>query len=317
MKIKNLRFFCDLLNNKIKNSSTILIVSHTKPDPDCLFSQLALYSIFKKKYPKKEFILFNKNYFYQKDILKNINNDLILIKNKIEKLPSEIDLIIGIEITDEERLGLDKKFIDYSKIFIIDHHQSFSFKKSIYYLDKKSESCSIIIFKIAKIFNSKIDLKFKINILSGIIGDTVAFRYVSNKETFKILEELYDKRINLFSIIKNIYGLKFNEFKRILLLVDKIKLVRNKKLMFVYLENNKKIKKIGSFLEYLRLIKEIETIVFLVNKKDKIYGSLRSEKIDVSKIAKKLGGGGHKKSAGFVTNLPVKKIFRIILSYLN
>jgi phosphoesterase RecJ-like protein len=317
MKIDNLNKFCKKLKSKLENSSKILIVSHRKPDPDCLFSQLALYYLLKKNYPTKTIILFNKDYFYEKDILKNINDDLKLIQNKINESPNEIDLIIGIETTDEERLGLEKKFIDYNKVFIIDHHASFSIKESVYYLEENADSCSVIIFKLAEFFNFKLTSKFKLNILTGIIGDTVGLRYIKNKETFKILEKLYDEKIDLFAIIKKIYGFKFSEFKKLIFLIDKIKIYYKKRFMLIYLEKNKRIKRLGSFLEYLRLITDIETIALLVKKKNKIYGSLRSEKINVGQIAKKLGGGGHKYSAGFISELSVKKIVKYILNNLE
>ncbi|MCS7184050.1 MAG: DHHA1 domain-containing protein [Patescibacteria group bacterium] len=317
MKIKDLRGLIKILKSKINSANNILIVSHTKPDPDCLFSQLALYYLLKNKYPKKKFLLFNRDYIYEKDILKDINRDLRFIKNSVHLSPNEVDLIIAIEPTDLERLGLEEKFIDYRKIIVIDHHKSFSLKKSLYYLEEKTECCSIIIFKIAKALKFKPNLKFKISILSGIIGDTVALRYIRNKETFLILSKIYDKKINIFKIIKHIYGFNWNDFKKINFYLNKIKLNKKKKCLLIYLNNNKKLKKSGSFIEFLRLIKEVETIIFLTQKDNQIYGSLRSEKVDVSEIAKKFNGGGHKNSAGFTTDLPAKKVIRLILNNIK
>ncbi|GIW66070.1 MAG: phosphoesterase RecJ domain-containing protein [Candidatus Parcubacteria bacterium] len=313
MKIKNLSQLAKFLDSKIKESKNILIVSHTNPDPDCLFSQLSLYYILKYRYPNKNFILFNKDYNYQKDNLKIINNDLRLIVNSLSCRKDDIDLIIGIEITNEERFGLIKDLIDYNKIIIIDHHNSFSLKSCYYYLEANSESCSIIIFKLANYFNFKKDLKFKINILSGIIGDTVGFRYIINRKTFLILSQIFDEKIKVFFLIKQIFGFNFFELKKITKLIDQIKIYKKKKLLVIFLSKNNKFKKINSFLEYLRLIKEIEVIVLLKEKRGKIYGSLRSERVDVSQIAQKFNGGGHKNSAGFVSNLPVKKIINFIL----
>jgi phosphoesterase RecJ-like protein len=318
MKISNLKSFCYLLNKNLKSASKILIISHLKPDPDCLFSQLSLYYLLKSQFKNKEFVLYNKDYLYEKDNLKLILDDLKIIKNRINDDLDNFDLIIGIEITDENRFGLEQKISNYQKVFIIDHHQSFSLKKANYYLDKNSESCSIIIYKIAKYFKFQPTLNFKISIWGGIIGDTVGLRYIKNKNTFKILEEIYDKKINIFKIIKNIYGFTYTDFKKIFSLLNKIKfkIFKNKKLLLIYFDN-KKIKKLSSFIEYLRLIKDIETIVILNKKGDQITGSLRSENVDVNLIAKALGGGGHKNSSGFTSSLPLRKIVKYILSEIK
>ncbi|GIW66443.1 MAG: MGPA protein [Candidatus Parcubacteria bacterium] len=314
MRIKNINQLFSILDNKLRSADNILIISHTNPDPDCLFSQISLYYLLKFKYPQKKFFLFNKDYIYEKDILKLFNNDLILIKNNLNQDLEYFDLVIGIEITDEKRFGLEEKFIDYNKILIIDHHKSFSLKKCYYYLEENSESCSIIIFKLAKLFQFKLNLKFRLSILVGIIADTVGFRYLVNKETFLILSQIFDKRINIFKIVKGIYGFNFSDLKKFNYLINNIKINRKKKALIIFINENKKFKKINSFLEYFRLIKEIEIIILLKQKKDKIYGSLRSEKTDVSKIAKKLGGGGHKNSAGFISDLSAKRIIRVILN---
>lgn len=43
--------------------------------------------------------------------------------------------------------------------------------------------------------------------------------------------------------------------------------------------------------------------------KKRYYVSLRSKEADVSEIAKKLGGGGHKLASGFVTDIPISDLF--------
>jgi phosphoesterase RecJ-like protein len=57
----------------------------------------------------------------------------------------------------------------------------------------------------------------------------------------------------------------------------------------------------GDIVSFLLTLSGVRVALFLHEKDDQVKGSLRtnSDKIDVSKIAKKWGGGGHKKAAGF------------------
>ena len=76
----------------------------------------------------------------------------------------------------------------------------------------------------------------------------------------------------------------------------------------------------GAKVEFV-LLKNIEGVkvmgIFLVDN-DKIFGEFKANAdIDISKLAIQLGGGGHKKSAGFTSTLSLEKVLEISKDYIK
>jgi phosphoesterase RecJ-like protein len=289
--MNKLKKFLGRLLEDINKSKDILIASHIEPDIDCLASQLGLYYILKDKFKNKKFYLYNKD-FKNLEILK----DFKLIKNK---LPKKSDLVIGIEPSSIERLGIEKT---NSKIYIIDHHKYLDKDyKENFYIDENSESCAEIVYEIAKILKYKIDEKFRKIILIGALGDSGWIRYAKNKKTLKLISELYDEKISLRNLYKSIFGLSLKEFHLLNEILESGEFFKKEKIFIGYIEsekikNNETLRKI---IYLLTMVKEVSTFVLIEKRKDEIYVHLRSDEINVGKIAKKFGGGGHKFSSGF------------------
>ena len=98
----------------------------------------------------------------------------------------------------------------------------------------------------------------------------------------------------------------------------------NKKLVYYFMSKDTLDKYNGrkedteGIVEKLISFKEAEVSLFL--REDKIgviKGSMRSKHdIDVNKIASIFGGGGHRKAAGFTSELPAEEIIKKVLERL-
>ena len=150
-------------------------------------------------------------------------------------------------------------------------------------------------------------------LLTGIYFDTGGFRHQNTtNEVLSIVSELLKKGARLNKITENIDNQRpISLFKLWGIALDRLRL--NKKYgLSVSVITMEDIEKAGATEE------EISGLVNLLNSApessvalllcesfgDKIKGSLRTEsdQIDISKLAKSLGGGGHKKAAGFTIN---------------
>lgn len=311
--VKNFPKFVKLLTENIKNKN-ILIVSHINPDPDTLGSQIALWYIFKNIAKASKIHLYNKDIKNEKTLskflpeIKYINNFLPL---------KFYDVIIGLEPSSFERLGL--KNIAFNKLFIIDHHlsfnaQSFENFNSYIYFDPKADSCTQIIYQIAKRNKLQLDLKIKKAILIGILSDTLFFRYAKNKEIFKVIYEIFDKNLKMRDIYKVLFNFEIKDKKIIEKVLTKIKFYKNKKTALIDLSDFKIDKeKRGIFYEILRCFHNIDIYIFIVKVKNQYEFHLRSDAFDVSKIAKKFKGGGHKNASAFTTSNNKNKVIKEIL----
>ena len=75
------------------------------------------------------------------------------------------------------------------------------------------------------------------------------------------------------------------------------------------------------FKKMVPILKNIENVdvmgIFLIDN-DKVFGEFKANAdIDVSKLAIKLGGGGHKNSAGFTSMLKLEDVLEISKDYIK
>ncbi len=314
--VKNLKKFAKLLLENIPNKK-ILIVSHINPDPDTLGSQIALWHIFKKINKASKVHLYNRD-------VKQIENLLSFLPslNYVNNSSLEFyDAIIALEPSNFERLGLlNTKF---NKLFVIDHHHSFnqeSFKQfdGYIYFDPEADACTSIIYKLAKIYNIELNLESKKAILVGILSDTLFLRYAKNKETLKIIYDVFEENIKMKEIYKILFSFEIKDKEMIKKVFLKIKFYKNKKTAVIDLSNLKINKeKRGILYEFFRFFKDIDIYIFIAKEKKQYEFHLRSDIFDVSKLAKKFKGGGHKNASAFSSSTDKDKVIKEILKQIK
>ncbi|MCW1311463.1 MAG: DHH family phosphoesterase [Candidatus Parvarchaeota archaeon] len=305
----SIRKFCNNLLKEISKSKNILIASHVDPDIDALSSEIALFYILKKKFKNKNFFLFNPDKI--KEFLE-INPDFKLIKNKLPAV--KIDILIAVDTSDIERLNINNLLkIQNPKLFVLDHHTYVGKWNGNIYIDKNAESVAEILYDLVENLNIKFDDRIKKNILLGILGDSGFLRFAKNKKVLEILPKLYTPKISLRKMYKNLFGFNISDFKILNKLLLKGELRNN--ILWCYF-NNKNNKSLRKIIYFLTMLKEAHTFILIEKIKNQFYVHLRSDKINVGRIAKRFNGGGHKFSAGFKTNIPISKLKKKILKLI-
>ena len=305
-----------MLDNEIKKlisvinkSQKILLVTHRNPDGDAIGSILAVQNFLKPL--NKEVISFcitkpAENFNY----LQNIEN----IENNPADLDNQYDLVILLDCGD---LGMSKISDKLKQIKFkfgmanIDHHYTNSKYGDINVVIPKASSTAEIIYQIMKISRIKITPAIATALLTGIVTDTGNFAYRSTtKQSIETASRLLSIGADFEGISKaNVYNKTINILKLWGIVMRRIAF--NKKLKMVTTAlfkkdlddlnlNEEAGEGISNYLNNLSkknkfslLLKEYET--------GKVKGSLRTTRddVDVSVIAKKFGGGGHQKAAGF------------------
>lgn len=290
----------------IKKSKNILINVHRNPDLDSIGSATALYQALIKIFGKQATLVcpheIPENFKFLKgaDKVKTIDfssfdfssYDLFLITDS-----GSYDIVTG---SKEIKLPNIKKIV-------IDHHQTNLFSDvEIKLYDEIAATCEII-------YQMFVDWKIKINsymatsLFSGIAGDTVFFKYGENtKLTFKIATELLDKGADKNKLVDQVFD-SF-DFDLVQMIGEFLRNLKKGKGFVYSIMENKTYEKFGKLRGaretvanlFARSIKGFDFGIMAVEyEKDKFAVSFRSKSdTDVSVIAKKLGGGGHKNAAG-------------------
>ncbi|MCS7083979.1 MAG: bifunctional oligoribonuclease/PAP phosphatase NrnA [Aquificaceae bacterium] len=281
-------------------SGKILVASHENPDADTLGSALALYRFLKLK--GKDVIVGCKDSVpYFLDFLPDVEN--------LKRLPieEEFDIAIVVDASGFYRLGAN---VNCKRRARIDHHIGGEFYGELDYIDPNAPSTTSLIHRLLKHWDeSKIDEKIAQNLYVGLATDTGFFRYSNTTaEVFSLAAELTQKGADPHLTHK-----MFSErepLRRIELLkkvLETLEVYENG-LVAGILVYSKFLSETGcfysdteGFVSFPRSLEGVEVAFALIERPEEGLWkvSLRSKgKVDVAKIAQKLGGGGHIYASG-------------------
>lgn len=290
----------DEVKKKIESAHSITILSHINPDADTLGTALGIYALLSKDKSKKvEVVNASTALPLYLDFLPNFKK----IKHHMDYVDS---LIVSCDCGSVDRLGFDLEGRD---IINIDHHQSNTGYGSINVVITEYASASQVAFALFKELYA-VEADAATCFYAALLSDTRYFTTTSvNEEVFKAAKSLvkagalpdeiayhFTQRRSLSSLRlleKALASLSlYHEAKIATLMVTKKEIA----------QSGATIPDMEGIVDYGRSLATVEISLFAMELDDGIRISLRSEKVDVSKVAMAFGGGGHKVAAGFTLN---------------
>lgn len=298
----------------IKNAKQILLVTHEKPDGDAIASACAMAEIL--EFNKKEFTIFCLDAPpYQYDFLPHLE------KFNINYNFSQVDLIIILDCGSLKRTNLEKEINERTKnqtVIEFDHHSKIDSYADIEFKISEAASTTEILYQFLKINKIKINKNLANCILTGIITDTANFLYPStSSQTINIASEMLSLGAKLSQIMENT---RRNKSLVAMKMWGKAmsNLRINKKYNFAVsvllkedIDDNLSEEDIEGISGFLSNLENVSGLMFLREQKDgKIKGSLRTsnDNVDISRLARILGGGGHAKASGFTLEEKIEKV---------
>ena len=294
------------IKKRIEEAVNILVVSHHDPDGDALGSSLGL-SLFLNSIEKKTTV-------YNRDKCPEYLNfiDSSNLVNSIENISDDFDLILLLDLNDFERTGEDMSIYlknTQTDIIVIDHHQNPKIKTNFSLIDVNSSSTGILIYNLILSFGQPINNLIATLLLTTIITDTSSFRNSNtNSEALRVASEL----INLGANIQLINSSLLNERSLNKLLLEKEILLNHEfysdihtLISFCTTENYKSTnttkEQSEGIANFLLNHKEVKIGIFIRQiSKNSWKVSMRTDGfINLSLLANKFDGGGHKNASGF------------------
>ena len=296
----------------------IYIAGHIKPDQDSVCSGLAL-ARWLNSFGKSAKVLLKKG---DESIIDWINDDGFITF----EVTDENYNFIALDVNEMNRLGIFYEDFKKAKYSInIDHHQG-----NLYEADKTlsipgiSSTCEIIYEIIKPKKDEELSLKICEELYSGMMNDTNCFSRRLSNNTLKIAQILINRGIDYQNIIKKTFSNRtMYQFKALAKIVSEMQYdgfyyaVVDKSIEeFKELTHNQIVKQIA---EELRKIEGIDLLVILIKDKGTIVGKVMTNiSENANKIAELMGGGGHKKEAGFsISDIEVSDIIRKIKEYIK
>jgi len=300
---------------KIEQAKNILLVIHERPDSDALASVCAIMDFLISL--KKNFLAYCyhspgpqfKYLVHLEKIISEKNFDF-----------SDFDLIITIDCGSITRTKLENEINNKKeRQFIIefDHHQKTSDYSNLEIRNPEAVSTTEILYDFFKINKIKINKNIATCILTGILTDTANFLYPATTEkSIKISSEMLALGAQLPVIMENNYRNKSLAAMKVwgsainnLEINQKYNIACSVLTEKELIESGITEEELDGISGFLSNLYGVNAIMLLREEKNKIKGSLRAQHpdVDVSRLARILGGGGHTKSAGFEIKSDLQK----------
>ncbi|WP_147612365.1 DHH family phosphoesterase [Treponema pectinovorum] len=281
------------------------IAGHKEPDGDCVYSCLAMGEILSKM--NLEYQLINAGPFKRNEIAETASFFTSTPQFLSEPERKKTGLII-LDCSEMHRLGEIDGDLSNLDTFTIDHHLTADVKENCI-IDSTAPATCCLLQQLYEKFIGDLDKKTATYIFLGQSTDTGYFKFLGSDSQLVFLQtaRLVKAGVNPREIYDKITGGRPYSTRKLLgVLLTRAERACNDKLVITWetLEDTKKFGQEGrdsdSLYSILLSTTGVEVVVFL--RQDTEFtctAGLRSKKdCDVSAIAAKFGGGGHKNASG-------------------
>ncbi len=288
----------------INSSESFVISTHISPEGDAVGSSLGL-ALSLKSMGKK---------------VRVINTDPVpeflafLPGTGMVELSDEIDGRHDVWVVvdcEPERTGIknhDGPPVDV--VVNIDHHVTNPKTADVFWVDPEAAAAGEMVYDLLDAMGAPIDKEIATNLYTAIFTDTGSFRYSNtDKDALTKSGRLLEYGVNPWEISENVYETKsFRRMKLLGLVLSRIEISGDGRLSWVrvledyYRQTGTTAEDTDGFINYPRAVKGVEVaLLFREAGNGRVKVSFRSKgRVDVSRLAESLGGGGHPNAAGAV-----------------
>lgn len=297
-EFKTLRFV-------LERAEAVLLVAHKRPDPDTVGANLALKYYLEEQgkhvsiacydpFPENLSALFHADFFHPDQL------DL-----------ASFDAVIAADSVDRGFHLFRDRFDERQVITLIDHHPDIDLTADIVMIDPKYSSSSELVYLFFMHIQAHISKDIATALLTGILFDTGNFKHSSvSPQVMDIASHLMKLGAPLTKISNTIFTNKnISAMKLWGLAFEKVKFIPQTGLLVTAVTRSDIDECEATPDDVYQVASILSTVpearfALVLSERDEttVRGSLRSSEyhgVDVSAIAHRLGGGGHKLASGF------------------
>jgi bifunctional oligoribonuclease and PAP phosphatase NrnA len=306
----------------IRERDRFLVTTHENPDGDALGSLLAT-----------------------KLMLEQLGKDVVIYLAGEVPMPREYQfmelgelrreppgdsserVLVAVDSANERRLGPDPSVLNGAPLVIdIDHHHDNTRFGHLNHIVGNASSTGEILFDLVKELGVELTPEIAEALYIAIVTDTGRFQYANTTaKSLRLAAELVEAGADVHRVFQGVYeNVAFAKLKLIARALEHARVYEGGRVVISHLEKDD-FDTAGAeepysegIIDLLRAVEGAE-IAALIREPPTRNGptrrvSLRTtgERLDVSAIARKSGGGGHPQAAGFSSEAPLEEIIEFI-----
>ncbi len=239
--------------------------------------------------------------------------------------PDDFDGAIIMECPSTDRTGL-AEFLTDLPLINIDHHLGNEHYGSVNWVDTAAPAVGEMVFRIARAMNLTIGRDVANALYLTLVTDTGGFRFSNTTAAaFDAAGELVREGASPETISKWLYESQPESVLRLVAEMLQTLEIHAEGLVATAWLTHEMVERAGAgpgdsegLIDYPRSIEGVEAVAMFRQLEDGNFKvSLRSRgQVDVEKIARRLGGGGHKNAAGFSSQKTREELFALTVGTL-
>lgn len=310
---------------KMRSYERVLIFPHIHPDGDALGSSGALCKAL-RLLDIEAYVLVDEDFPHNLNFL---DEDVSTFNTEVFNGFDYLAVMVDCSDTSRILNRLDA-FKSAKERIVIDHHITASpdFKPDLMRVEPDSAATGELVYYIINELGITMNQYIAYAIFTAITTDTGNFQHQNTTaRSHEIAAALYDvEGFNSKPVSNLIYNRdSLNSFELEKLVMESIKIYEKGRIVIAFItkemlkETNTDMSETDRFITKLMTIDEVEIAAILKENEENLTKvSLRAKSYaDVSKIADKFGGGGHKRAAGFNLSVPPMEALSLFIDDLE
>jgi len=312
----------DRVVDAIRMNDRFVVAAHENPDGDALGSMLA--TTLGLRATGKDAVMFLSGTAPTPGEYRFLDLDGLS-----RELPGDVGdrVLLAVDCANERRIGPDNDPVERPKLVLnVDHHHDNSRFGDVNLVVDEASSTSEIVRDILRELDVALTPAIAEALYVGLVTDTGRFQYTNTTpKALRLAAELVETGADVHGIFRHVYEtVQFAKLKLLARARERAELFAGGGLVVSYLLKED-FAAVGAeepysegIIDSLRAVEGSE-MVALIREPPRNEGparrvSLRSsrDEVDVSAIAREVGGGGHRQAAGFSSELPIDEIVEFL-----
>jgi len=306
---------------ELRTRDRFLLTAHEGPDGDALGSLLGMHSLLTQL--GKDSVMF----LAAKEFPLPIEYRFLPLEEVFHEPPADMAdrTVVFLDCGNIDRMPVD--FLSTGdRIINIDHHHDNTLFGDFNLVDVEASSTAEIVHGLAILLGAEITAEMASALYVGLVTDTGKFMYENtNANTHRIAAELIEAGVRVDETYRRLYEhVPIEKLKLIARALEGLRLHCDGHLVLAYISaadyeaTGAGEELTEGIIDHLRSVEGAKVAGLIRDRGDRGRSarkvSLRSSggEVDVSAIARGNGGGGHKRAAGFSTDLEIDELARIL-----
>jgi phosphoesterase RecJ-like protein len=247
----------------------------------------------------------------------------------LRTLPSDVDerVLVAVDCANERRIGSSTEPVERAPFVIdVDHHHDNSRFGNVNMIVADASSTAEMVRDVLRELDVALTPRIAEALYVGVVTDTGRFQYANTTaKALRLAAELVDAGADVHGVFRHVYEtVEFAKLKLLGRALDHTRVFDGGRLVISYLllsdfaDAGAESAFSEGIVDYLRSVEGSELVALIREPPNEDAGgkrvSLRSshDEIDVSAIAAKREGGGHRQAAGFSSGESIEEIVEFI-----